>query len=252
MNKEQLSREERESQHFEKLGKDDGYIWWGGRTEAALKRFERRRDLLKEYLNFSDGQKILELGSGSAEYTSHIIESIEEKNISITGIELTKALVEIANQKINRPNVNFIVGNINEMPFANNSFDYIMGNSVLHHIEHDKAFKEITRVLKPGGEIMFFEPNIVNPLVWALFKIKPFRKLHGATPDEMAFSKWDIKKVLESFKFTNIIAKPFDFMFPLIPKPLFTITKKVEAAIEKTPIGEIGGSLIIVATNTVE
>lgn len=252
MSQEQLSREDREIQHFEELGKEDGYIWWGGRTPAAKLRFERRRDLLKEHLNFQDGQKILEIGSGSAEYTPYIAEAVKEKNVSITGIELTPALVEIANKKVNEPNVNFVVGNVNEMPFAANSFDYAVGNSILHHLVLEDAFKDMTRVLKPGGKIMFFEPNLFNPMVWALFKIKPFRKLHGATPDEMAFYKWDIQKVLEKFNFSDITAKPFDFMFPLIPAQLFNITKKVEGVVENTPIGEIGGSLIIVATNTVE
>lgn len=246
INKE-LSREEREKKHFEDFASDEGYIWWGGRTPAAKLRFERRRDVIKEYLNFKNGEKILELGSGSGDFTEYIFEAKENKNLSITGIELSKGQISVAQQRLNSPNINFVVGSINEMPFTDNTFDYVMGNSVLHHLELDKALKEVNRVLKPGGKIMFFEPNLFNPLVWVLFKIPPFRKLHGASPDEMAFYKWDINAELLKFGFKNIITKPFDFMFPLIPPALFNVTKSVEKLVEKTPINEIGGSLIITA-----
>lgn len=243
-----LTREEREMKHFDEFAQEDGYIWWGGKTPAAKKRWERRRDILKDKLDIKKGHKILDVGAGSGDFTEYIAEATTGKEISITALELSKAQVNVGTKKIKDPRVNFVVGSITKMPFADDSFDYVVGNSILHHLDLDSSFKEIKRVLKPGGQILFFEPNLVNPVVWVLFKIKPFRKLHGASPDEMAFYRWELKQNIEKHNFKDVSVRPFDFMFPLIPEKLFSLTKKIETAVEKTPIHEIGGSLIIRAS----
>jgi SAM-dependent methyltransferase len=43
-----------------------------------------------------------------------------------------------------------------QLPFADGSFDLVLGHAVLHHIPHlDRAFAEFLRVLRPGGELVF-------------------------------------------------------------------------------------------------
>jgi SAM-dependent methyltransferase len=44
------------------------------------------------------------------------------------------------------------------LPFADQSFDRIWGNAILHHLDLDKAAREIDRVLAPGGVAVFCEP----------------------------------------------------------------------------------------------
>jgi SAM-dependent methyltransferase len=54
------------------------------------------------------------------------------------------------------------------MTFANNSFDLVFGNAVLHHLDIVSAAREIYRVLKPGGIAIFREPFGENRLLeWA-------------------------------------------------------------------------------------
>ena len=241
-------RERRELEHFDKLATDEGYIWWGGRTPAAKLRFERRKDLLKKHLDFKPEDKILECGCGSGDFTKYICESVGDIDLSIYALEISKDQIQFAKQKINDPRVSFVTGSITELPFKDNHFKYILGNSILHHLDLNIALKEIFRVLAPGGRLMFFEPNLLNPIGWLLFKVKPFRKLHGASPDEMAFCRWELIKKLQENKFIEVEVKPFDFMFPLIPEKLFGLTKKVEKVFEKTIINEIAGSLIVKAS----
>ena len=78
-----------------------------------------------------------------------------------------------------------------------NQFDAVIGSSVLHHLDIEKAMAEIYRVLKPGGIVAFTEPNMMNPQI-ALQKNIPWlkRKL-GDSPDETAFFRWKIRTLLK-------------------------------------------------------
>jgi SAM-dependent methyltransferase len=50
-------------------------------------------------------------------------------------------------------------------PFPDDSFDIVMGGSILLHLELDRALSEIRRVLRPGGRGVFVEPLAGNPLL---------------------------------------------------------------------------------------
>lgn len=239
-------KEEREKKHFEKLASKEGYAWWGSQTDAAKFRVIRRIDLVKEYLDVKPGKKILECGCGSGDFTSYLVNSLDNA-VNIYAIDISSSQLKLASKKIQKSNVNFVTGSVMDLPFKNEFFDFVIGNAVLHHLDIDKSLEEIKRVLKPGGSLLFFEPNMLNPQVWLSLNIKPLRKLNQASEDETAFYKWRIKKILTSFNFKNISVKPFDFMHPLIPKSFLNLARVVESILEKTFINEIAGSLIVAA-----
>lgn len=241
-----MDRELREMQHFENLIKDSGYEWWGANTPAAKLRLKRRVDLIKQILNIKSQDKLLECGCGAGEFTS-LIASELDKGILITAIDLSEPIVNLATTKVKASNVTFQIASVTNMPFYDNFFHYIIGNSILHHLDLSLAIKEIKRVLKPDGQILFFEPNLINPQVFLSFKVPFFRKLHQASPDEMAFHRWKIKKEFIYAGFTEIKVIPFDFMHPYVPKSLFSTIKLIESGLEKTFLREIAGSLIITA-----
>ena len=61
------------------------------------------------------------------------------------------------------------------MPFKDNFFDVVVCAWVLEHLsDPNKAFKEIYRVLKPGGKVIFITPNALNYNVW-LIRLIPDR-----------------------------------------------------------------------------
>lgn len=54
-------------------------------------------------------------------------------------------------------------GNIRQLPFANEEFDLVSANMVVEHLEHPEAqFKEIQRILKPGGQFLLHTPNFLG------------------------------------------------------------------------------------------
>lgn len=236
-------RAHREIAHFRQLFEErKGSSWWGHKTPAGKARLARRGQMVTGFIK--KGDKVLEIGSGMGEFTRYLVKTGAE----ITGLEITSEFVKKTRETIKAKNVVFCQGDIHGVPFKNNSFDFVVGNAILHHLDLKKALPEITRVLKNKGKIILFEPNLTNPHVFLERKISILRRLSGVSPDETAFFRWRLKKSLERAGFKNVQVRPFDFLHPLTPKALIGLVKMVEPLLEITPIlKEISGSLFVYA-----
>lgn len=91
--------------------------------------------------------------------------------------------------------VNFLVCDAHRTPFKAESFDYVVGNGALHHLDLDRAYVEIARVLKPGGKAFFMEPLYHHPLLWLLRRLTP----EDHTADERPLSFADIERASRWF-----------------------------------------------------
>ena len=231
-----------EIEHGKYLKKHGAGEVWNWETPAGNLRWQRRVKMLCSVINNND--VVLEVGCGTGYFTKELVKT----KALITAIDISTDLINEAINTIKEPNVNFLIENAYQMTFTDNSFDRVVGSSVLHHLDVDKAIAEIYRVLKPGGKISFTEPNMMNPQI-ALQKNIPYikRKL-GDSPDETAFYRWVIKKKLLNAGFKLIEIKPFDFLHPQTPKSLVKSVNKFSRVLEKTPIiSEIAGSIFIKA-----
>ncbi|NLT71168.1 MAG: class I SAM-dependent methyltransferase, partial [Verrucomicrobiaceae bacterium] len=91
--------------------------------------------------------------------------------------------------------IEFLVMNCEEMKFPGNSFDVIFGNSILHHLDLEKTFTEMRRVLRPGGICLFTEPLGHNLLINTYRRLTP----HLRTEDEHPFMHSDIELMERSY-----------------------------------------------------
>ena len=107
-----------------------------------------------QFASIKDGDSVLDLGSGAGN-DCFVARAIVCETGKVTGIDFTVAMLEKArsnNAKLGFSNVEFVKGDIEEMPLANNLFDVIVSNCVLNLVpDKTKAFSEIYRVLKPNG-----------------------------------------------------------------------------------------------------
>lgn len=69
---------------------------------------------------------------------------------------------------------NFVLGNINHLPFPDASADLVTLRFVVEHIERREDLAEIVRILKPGGSLLFLTTNLLSPFV-GLPRILPYR-----------------------------------------------------------------------------
>jgi SAM-dependent methyltransferase len=107
-----------------------------------------------DYAGIKKGDHVLDLGSGAGN-DCFVARAIVGENGKVTGLDMTEQMVSKASEnctKLNFKNVEFVLGDIEKMPFDDNLFDVVISNCVLNLVpDKSKAFSEIFRVLKPGG-----------------------------------------------------------------------------------------------------
>jgi len=107
-----------------------------------------------QYAAIKKGDHVLDLGSGAGN-DCFVARAIVGETGKVTGIDFTDAMITKANlnnQKLGYANVEFVQGDIEDMPLPDNSYDVVVSNCVLNLVpDKDKAFGQIMRVLKPGG-----------------------------------------------------------------------------------------------------
>ena len=107
-----------------------------------------------QFADLKTGDHVLDLGSGAGN-DCFVARAIVGDKGKVTGLDFTEAMIEkaiINNKTLGYTNVEFIQGDIEEIPLPDNSFDIVVSNCVLNLVpDKEKAFAEIMRVLKPGG-----------------------------------------------------------------------------------------------------
>lgn len=123
-------------------------------------------------------KKILLLGSGTGE-ESVMLE--EYGATEMTGVDLSKESVRLANQSY--PQHHFIVGDMHELKFDDNSFDFVYSSLTVHYSPRPiDVYKEVMRVLKPGGVFQF---SVGHPLRWASERVN----INGASHKLMGYTE---------------------------------------------------------------
>ena len=106
------------------------------------------------------GAIILDLGCGSGRFSVGAV----ELGFNVTGVDITPDAIGAASRRsksLNLDNAKFLVGDMTELPFENNVFDYVFCprfsiNAVATFSQQQKAIKEMIRVVKNNG-LVFVE-----------------------------------------------------------------------------------------------
>jgi ubiquinone/menaquinone biosynthesis C-methylase UbiE len=118
-------------------------------------------NMILEKLDIKSGQKILDLGTGSG-YLAFAL-SGRHKDCGITGLDIVKKTMKkntIKAGELGLTNLEFIGYDGAAFPFEDNLFDIVVTRYALHHFpDINLCFREISRVLKPGGQLFISDPT---------------------------------------------------------------------------------------------
>lgn len=120
-----------------------------------------RKDTMKR-MNVRAGSKALDICCGTADWTIALAEAVG-KDGEVVGLDFSKNMLKIGQQKIDAMNLSqatLIHGNAMELPFQDNSFDYVTIGFGLRNVpDYMQVLKEMNRVVKPGGIAVCLETS---------------------------------------------------------------------------------------------
>ena len=126
------------------------------------------------------GARVADLGCGSGAFT-HLL---AQANYECVGLDLSAKLLAIGRGKY--PQLEFIAGDIEQLPFVDGSLDGVLLSGVVHHLpDPSRCAAEVYRVLRAGGRFVAFDPNRMNPFMWLYRdRTSPFYSPVGVTANE--------------------------------------------------------------------
>jgi ubiquinone/menaquinone biosynthesis C-methylase UbiE len=133
--------------------------YWYDKNTRENRLAEMRSYAQEISSHIKDGASILEVAPGPG-YMA--ISLAKMGNYKITGMDISEDFVSIckSNAKTENVSVEFVQGNVSQMPFSDEAFDFIFCSAAFKNFkEPKKALQEMRRVLKQNGIILIIDMN---------------------------------------------------------------------------------------------
>ena len=131
-----------------------------------------------EELKKDDFEDLLDAGCGTGPMVELLASEFPDGRY--TGLDLTPRMIEVANAK-GIENACFVVGDAENLPFDDASFDAVICANSFHHYPNPQAFfDEVARVLRSGGKLVLRDYTAAAPVLWLMNRIEiPLANLVG-------------------------------------------------------------------------
>ena len=124
--------------------------------------------------NIDNNSRILDIGCGTGQTAAYLA---NEYGAIVTGIDIHPIMIEKAKKRMKneRLPVEILQCSIENVPLQDDTFDFVLSESVLSFVDKPTALSEIYRLLKDGGQLIAIEFTINKPLETAIAnEIKQF------------------------------------------------------------------------------
>lgn len=207
--------------------------------------------IIKEtYTKFTEEcEFLLDAGCGTGRLTLNSA----NKNKKVIALDSSPEVIKILKQKAisetNPVNIDYIIGDLENLPFKPNSFDGVQSFAVLRHIKYpDRAISELKRTVKDDGKIIV---DFLNKDLFIFYEFyRKLNKKNPNVPNEHFFKNYyfNLKEISKLFKDNGIIITN-SRAFRKFPAHLFLCRigiKSLEPYIERYEKGINFGSIVII------
>jgi SAM-dependent methyltransferase len=116
------------------------------------KSLDFQANYISQYINKEDS--VLELGSGNGANINFLLNKVKADYF---GVDLVEKQIARAKQKTTNK-ATFIIADFNKLPFPNETFTIVFAVEALcHSVDKEQTLREISRALKPGGQLLIFD-----------------------------------------------------------------------------------------------
>lgn len=202
-----ISTEKEIYDHKKGRGKKEYGSWWDSEIYTYLQS-PMNKNVQKLYQKHMKNKECLILGCSNGKN----IKKFQDLPNKIVGIDISDSILE-AKQKF--PDSIFIKADAEKLPFDKNSFDVVLCEAILHHLDLETALKEIKRVLKKGGILLIsYEPGLLNPVAYIGRRFFP-SNIHS--PQEKPFIPHRFRNILKEQGYKEIYFTYFYLWSNLLP-----------------------------------
>lgn len=172
---------------------------------------------------------------------------------SLTCINISQTEADLGKAKAEKVDIqaDFRVMDAHKLDFPDNHFDFVYGVAILHHLDFETALKEIARVTKPGGRILFVEPLRLNPIAQIVRLLTP----KARTPDERPLGREELRIIERYFKsehlFTELFHAPVAILSRFLFKEAVNGMTRAADAVDKALVSACPGLGVFYRTITV-
>lgn len=207
---------------------------WAGLGESLHVRLSRQALTVRHCLHILPGEQILELGAGSGLWTEQLSRVLKDEN------PITAAVFDdkLAAEASARPSLKAKIIRVNDLSndLGHQFFDYIIGSSILSHKLYPQTLASLRDLLKPGGQMLFFEPGFWNPNIL----LKNFFRLAGFSMSEAkcytGINSYQLMKMASHQDFTKIEIIPFSSLHDGWPKSILPLVRTLRFTHERAPV----------------
>jgi protein-L-isoaspartate O-methyltransferase len=218
--------------------------YWLRYPETSPVKLRGRAVTVRHSFHVVPGESILEIGAGSGLWTEHLAGMFRGEN------ELTAAVFneDLASQatarRLPRTTVVHVHDLARDLPSA--SFDYIVGTAILCHDRYAENLAVLRELLRPGGQLLFFEANLWNPQVLVKNVIPSIGRRAGQASCQIGMRRYRLLQETSRQGLVEVEVIPYDILHPRTPSSLIAPVQSVAFVLEHTPgLRDLCGTLYI-------
>jgi ubiquinone/menaquinone biosynthesis C-methylase UbiE len=127
--------------------------------ETVAGELQAQKRMSRQLLRPQAGQSLLDVGCGQGDDVRALAQRVAPAG-DVVGVDLSERMIAAASQGDVPSNVSFLVADAHSLPFADNTFDGVLEERTLQHVENPvKVLSEMVRVVRPGGIVVASEPD---------------------------------------------------------------------------------------------